>query len=199
MSRGRVRRLSPQIWTYVSGASTTALPTGALTIEQLPSEAFGDGRHPTTRLCAGALDVLLRRSQSDTVLDVGTGTGILARIARLRGVPNVVATDIDPRALDAARRNFDLDRIETPIELADRAPDHWGARFDVVVANILEAPLLHLAPAIGRALAPNGVLMISGFTLLQSPALQVAYTDQKLSLEGRAQMEEWALLMFAKV
>jgi len=155
---------------------------------------FGDGSHPTTRLCATALDLLCRQRQPAAVLDVGTGTGVLARIARARGARCIAATDIDPVAQSSARAHAALDPHPLEIHVGCEAPDHWGARFDLVVANILEMPLHELAPALCRALAPGGVLLLSGFTRLQTPALNVAYEHAGLRSEGCFTLAEWVLL-----
>ncbi len=131
-------------------------------------------------------------------MDVGTGTGVLARIARARGARLVVATDIDPAALAYAQEHSELDAHAVAIQFSTADPDHWGARFGLVVANILEEPLHLLAPALCRALAPGGILLISGFTRLQTPALRVVYESEGLRLERDSSLAEWALLAFSK-
>jgi ribosomal protein L11 methyltransferase len=143
------------------------------------------------------VDLLCRQRKPEAVLDVGTGTGVLARIARARGARLVVATDIDPVALARARAHADLDGHTVEIRFSSEAPDHWGARFDLVVANILEAPLQALAPALCRALLPGGLLLLSGFTRLQIPALRMLYERVGLRFEGHSSLEEWAALTFA--
>ena len=153
---------------------------------------FGDGSHPTTRLCAKAVDFLCRQRLGMAVLDVGTGTGILARIARDRGASFVVGTDIDPAAIAFAQAHSQSD-----IHFGDEAPDHWGARFDLVVANILEAPLHSLAPALCRALVPGGVLLISGFMWPQVPALRLAYETVGLNSDGSFSLDDWVILKFS--
>lgn len=153
---------------------------------------FGDGSHPTTRLCAKAVDLLCRQRPGMAVLDVGTGTGILARIARDRGASFVVGTDIDPAAIAFAQAHSESD-----IHFGAEGPDHWGARFDLVVANILEAPLHSLAPALCRALVPGGVLLISGFMWPQVPALRFAYETVGLKSEGSFSLDDWVLLKFS--
>jgi ribosomal protein L11 methyltransferase len=187
---------------------------------------FGDGSHPTTRLCAGAVDLLCRQRIGMAVLDVGTGSGILARIAWARGAGFVVGTDIDPAAVARAKAHAELDAasprirqsthwreptadrsavasrdtsadLGTPlanIHFGSEAPDYWGARFDLVVANILEAPLHTLAPALCRALVPRGVLLISGFMRPQVPALRLTYETVGLKSAGDFSLDDWVLL-----
>ena len=140
--------------------------------------------------------MLCRQRQPEAVLDVGTGTGLLARIARARGATFVVGTDIDPIALSSAKAHSDLDMHPTEIHVSEEAPDHWGAHFDLVVANILEAPLRHLAPALSGAVRPGGVVLLSGFTRPQTPALRVRYESAGLTLVSESHLDEWALLMF---
>jgi ribosomal protein L11 methyltransferase len=159
-------------------------------LTQVPSTAFGDGSHPTTQACARVVDYLCRARAPRSVLDVGTGTGILARIARQRGAAFIVGTDIDPEALEVARRNVALDAHPTPIELSAAPPDSWGARFDLVVANILEAPLVALAPALLAALAPRGALVLSGFLPPQVPALRLAFGEMT-----ETRHEGWSVLV----
>jgi len=143
------------------------------------------------------VDFFCRQWRSEAaVLDVGTGSGVLARIARARGAQFVAATDIDPVALARAKAHSDLDAHQVGIHFSSDAPDHWGARFDVVVANILEAPLRALAPALCRALRPGGVLLLSGFTRLQMPGLRVLFENAGLTFGGHSDMDEWTVLTF---
>jgi ribosomal protein L11 methyltransferase len=159
---------------------------------------FGDGSHATTRLCAGAVDLLCRQRQPEAVLDVGTGTGILARIARARGAQFIVGTDTDPLALSCAEAHSALDAQPVRIHFSHHEPDYWGARFELVVANILEEPLRHLALPLSRALLPGGFLLLSGFTRPQIPALRVLYERTAVRLIRQSDLDEWALLMFER-
>jgi 2-polyprenyl-3-methyl-5-hydroxy-6-metoxy-1,4-benzoquinol methylase len=185
------------------GSAPRSAGTGAATARAV----FGDGSHPTTRLCAAAVDLLCRQRPGMAVLDVGAGTGILARIARARGATFVAATDIDPAAIACAKAHAELDLLawrgapsgarQFNIHFGAELPDHWGARFDLIVANILEAPLRSLAPALCRALVPGGVLVISGFTRPQVPALRLVYKTAGLQSAGDFSLDEWVLLKFA--
>ncbi len=193
--------IAPRVLLYPFGLAPPAVESGWIALAQLPSPpgrppVFGNGSHPTTRLCAAAVDLLCRQRQPEAVLDVGTGTGVLARIARARGARYIVATDIDPVALACARAHAQLDGGPLEIQFASENPDHWGPRFGVVVANILEEPLRALAPALRRALAPQGILLISGFTRVQIPALRVLYESNGLTLQRQSAAGDWALLAF---
>src|SRR5579862_3514661 len=198
-----LRRLAPRVMVYPFGSLPPPMETGGLALPQLPQEAagaavFGDGSHPTTRLCASVLDLLCRLRQPTAVLDVGTGTGVLARIARSRGAHFVVGTDIDPLALARAEANSVLDTHPVKIHFSPEAPDYWGARFDLVVANILEEPLRHLAPALSRSLLPGGLLLLSGFTRPQTPALRVLYEKTGHIFVQDSRLDEWSLLAFER-
>jgi ribosomal protein L11 methyltransferase len=200
------------VWLIEQGGARPNEPekrASELVLAEIPSLAFGNGSHPTTRLCAGAVDLLSRQLTSGasargagqgpwSFLDVGTGTGILARIARARGAGLVVGTDIDPHAIEAANRNSGLDESTKGGELTVcmKMPDAWGARFDLVMANILEGPLRELAPALVRAMAPGATLLISGFTPLQLPSLRVAFEAAGARYVSDASLEGWALGVF---
>jgi ribosomal protein L11 methyltransferase len=200
---GAVFAIAPRVVVYPFGDAPPHVGEGWVAIAVLPERGvFGDGSHPTTRLCAAAVDLLCRKRPGMAVLDVGTGTGILARVASARGASLVAGTDIDPVAVVCAKAHAELDcdegaARERRIHFGSEPPDHWGARFDLVVANILEAPLHSLAPAIGRALLPGGVLLISGFTRPQAPALRLAYETAGMQSVGDYCLEEWVLLKFS--
>jgi len=109
-----------------------------------------------------------------------------------------VGTDIDPVALSCAEAHSALDTHAVQIRFSDEAPDQWGARFDLVVANILEEPLRRLAPALSRALLPGGFLLLSGFTRPQTPALRVLYARAKVTFLRESHLDEWSMLMFER-
>lgn len=194
-----VVNLAPRVQLYLKGTPPPRVELGALALVQIPrdsgeSAVFGDGSHPTTHLCAGALDLLCRQRQPHAVLDVGTGTGVLARIARARGAAWVVGTDIDPAAVACAQAHAALDSHPHAIHFGDQAPDHWGACFDLVVANILLSPLMELAARLGRAMVPEGVLLLSGITRPETPALRLAYQRVGMRVRSESHLEGWALL-----
>ncbi|WP_141734938.1 50S ribosomal protein L11 methyltransferase [Oligoflexus tunisiensis] len=192
------RPLSPLVFLFPVGQTSPLPATPRLGLAQIPSSAFGDGSHPTTRLCAGAVDFLCRTQAISNFLDVGTGTGVLARIARARGAKFVAGTDIDPLALEAAQRNADLDGASLPIAFENAPPDHWGTHFDLITANILEEPLRELAPALVRALVPGGQLLLSGFTRLQAPGLRLWYQSFGMQLLSESELDGWILMHLAK-
>lgn len=192
--------LSPRIRLYPVGTRPVPVAPPRLDLAYLPHDpAFGDGSHPTTRLCAGATDLLCVQNHYRSVLDVGTGTGILARIARARGALDILATDIDPDALRSAHRHADLDAHSVAIRISSDAPDSEGPRFEFAIANILEGPLRDLALPLSRSLVPHGTLLLSGFTRAQTPALRVTYERAGFHLVQEAYLGEWALQHYRTV
>ena len=139
----------------------------------LPLEAslgFGDGLHPTTALCVEAME---RLAIPTSVLDVGTGTGVLAIVAARLGAERVVATDVDPLAREAARGN--LVRCGVSAKLRADLP---GGRFGLVVSNLYFEPLLGLLPELT---ARAGTLVVSGFGLGSSPTVAARIRELGLS------------------
>ena len=195
-------QLSPRVLLYEVNQPQPELRDGWIALPHVRDKAFGDGSHPTTRICAGAIDLLcqqLARQGNDfSVLDVGTGTAVLARIARARGARFIVGTDIDPEALKSAQFHTSLDSHSVPILISDDFPEHWGARFDLVVANILEAPLRQLAKRLSQALALQGRLLISGFTRVQIPGLRLAFEEQGLTSVSESELDGWVMLLFRR-
>lgn len=131
-----------------------------------PSMGFGTGHHPTTRLC---LSLLQRRALAGrSMLDVGTGSGVLAIVAALLGAATVVGIDEDEDALTSARENVELNHGATHVQLraidltepASRAAVHPA---DVVTANLTGGMLMQHAAAVRSLVAPGGVLITSGF------------------------------------
>ncbi len=128
-----------------------------LTIEV--AQAFGHGHHPTTRL---ALEAVTRLATPDTdMLDIGTGTGILALAASALGAVPVIGIDIDPAAVAVARRNVIANGLE--VEILDRPLDQIAQQFGLAVVNMLAAELAPLADEVTRHLQPGGSLIVTGF------------------------------------
>ena len=154
-------------------------PAGRLRIEINSGLAFGTGAHETTQLCLEGLERLVKAG--DTVLDVGTGSGILSQAAKLLGAGRVIACDIDPSAVEVARANG----IECFVGSAQAAKPHIA---DIIVANISPEAIRELAHELMRCLAPGGSAIASGFEnheaadvtrAIQSAGGQVRESDSK--------------------
>jgi len=172
------------------------VPSHCLGIEIEAGTAFGTGHHGTTRGCLLALDALARRRRPRYVLDLGTGSGVLAiAAAKIFRVP-VLATDIDPRAVETARANIrrnGVGALVTTIHAADlHAPEIVArAPFDLVLANILLRPLQRLAAPLAPQLMPNARVLLSGLLAAQANAAVAAYRWQGLALERSFTLDGW--------
>lgn len=173
----------------------------AIVIHMDPELAFGTGQHETTRLCCEAIFKAVKRAPNKDalrVLDVGTGTGILAFVGVLAGAHSAVGTDIDPEALTVARANAEKNRLSDRVSFSDLDPDELDERFDVVVANILALPLIMLAPQIIAAVKPGGTLFLSGLLTTQVDDVAKAYTERGLVDQQVKTLGDWALVSFSK-
>lgn len=176
--------------------------------------AFGTGHHGTTRGCLLALDRLLKadhrrpvrrggRRRGSAVLDVGTGTGVLAIAAARALRRRVLASDIDPAAVAVARENVRLNRAGGLVVVVTAAGltaapfrQQGGAR--LVLANILLAPLKRLAGPIARATGPGGHVVLSGLLAAQANAALAPYRAHGLRLLGRIVLEGWVSLILVR-
>jgi ribosomal protein L11 methyltransferase len=140
-------------------ADASAEP-GALRLTD--SAAFGTGLHPTTVMCLEAIEEALQQSTPAALLDVGTGSGVLALAALLMGIPRALGLDIDAEALRAAAENARLNGLERRLQLTLGGPDAVAGTWPLVVANLLAAPLVALAPVLIRRVGHRGRLVLSG-------------------------------------
>lgn len=162
-----------------------------------PGMAFGTGTHETTRLAARQLiDSWSSFGDKPDVLDVGTGTGVLALIAQRLGAGRVVGIDNDPEARRVARENIVLNgsaAIEIPETQLDELKHDQYAVFDVVVANIIDGVLLTLKDQLLRVLKPGGTLILSGIlTDREGPFLDEFLAGTNLRNRRRRTMGEWS-------
>lgn len=165
-----------------------------------PKMAFGTGHHQTTALCLGALDRLATSGEvrpGQTFLDLGTGSGILGIAAAKLGLRGT-GLDIDPVAIDNARENAVLNRVEAELELGVGSIDAIPAdqRFDCILANILANPLIDMAEAIRARLKQPGVLVLSGILVDQADRVAAAYMAEGLPAPEISSAQDWALLVF---
>jgi ribosomal protein L11 methyltransferase len=138
------------------------MPAQPGVVRLIDGPAFGTGLHPTTALCLEALDETVQRSLPATVLDVGTGSGVLALAALTLGVPAALATDIDEGALRIAAENARLNGVSERLQLALGGPEILTGTWPLVLANVLAAPLIEMSPALVRRIGHHGRLVLSG-------------------------------------
>lgn len=200
----RLRRLEEEDWLESWKASFTPMrigrflicPTWAeqtdpgddIVVELDPGMAFGTGLHPTTRQCLETLSRIELAGRS--LLDVGTGSGILAIAAGKRGAGPIVATDVDELAVRAARENCARNGVSAVV-LEGSAANVEGA-FDVVVANIVAATLQTIAPDLRARLAPRGTLVVAGIIAEKEGATVDAL---RLAVAARDQRDDWVSLV----
>ena len=187
-------RVSDHLWIVPTWHEPPAGDT-AINIRLDPGVAFGTGSHPTTHLCLQWLDANVQKDQ--TVLDYGCGTGILAIAAKKLGAANVLGTDIDPQAVDAAIDNAQANDAPARFVLPEDMPE---GTFDIVVANILSNPLKLLAPALLARVKPHGHLVLSGVLARQAPEVIDVYQkhDPSVTLSVWKESDGWVCIAGTK-
>ncbi|HEY1752577.1 MAG TPA: 50S ribosomal protein L11 methyltransferase [Caulobacteraceae bacterium] len=187
---------------FVFGAHDRGrIPVNAVGLRIEAGAAFGTGHHGTTLGCLQAFDALLKARRFGKVLDVGTGTGVLAIAAARTGSRIVVGTDIDPVSVRIARENAALNQAGARFARADglrHAAVAAHAPYDLVFANILARPLVRLAPAVGGALKPGGVAILSGLLRHQQRLVSAAYLAQGFRVRRRWLQDAWATLVLQR-
>jgi ribosomal protein L11 methyltransferase len=191
-------------------AHRSAIPEDMIAFEIDAGRAFGTGHHETTTGCLLALDRLKRSGNNfEDILDLGTGTGLLAFAAlALWPAARVAASDIDPVAVEVAAENAAANGIPTGrmrgrVELLAAAGMRHArlrarAPYDLVIANILAGPLVQLAPAVASAMAPGGRLILAGLLDHQAGRVTDAYRRQGMMPQFQVPRGEWPALVLRK-
>jgi ribosomal protein L11 methyltransferase len=176
-------------------------PVNAVKLRIEAGAAFGTGHHGTTVGCLVAYDALLKARRFPKVLDVGTGTGVLAIAAARTGSRVTAGTDIDPVSVRIARENAGVNQASSRFVRADGLAHplvRAGAPYDLVFANILARPLVWLASDIRGALKPGGVAILSGLLRSQSRFVLAAYLSRGFRLKRRIGRDAWATLVLTR-
>jgi ribosomal protein L11 methyltransferase len=180
------------------------VPPNKLGIEIEAALAFGTGHHGTTRGCLLLLDQVLKAYRPRRVLDLGSGTGVLAIAAAKALHGKVLASDIDPLSVKVAAENAHLngtgDLVAAIRSSGFSAPQfHEHGPFDLVLANILANPLRQMATPMARHLAPGALVILSGLLPPQASAVIASYRARGLILRRHIQIEGWSSLLMCKV
>ena len=178
-------------------------PLNGHPIEIDAGTAFGTGHHGTTRGCLLAFEALAKQGKHTRVLDLGCGTGVLGIAAALATKTPVMASDIDPEAVRVSLLNAKANGAGALLKAVTVAgTGHRALRecapYDVIFANILARPLIHLAPSLARLLTAHGAVILSGLTHDQERMVSAAYRNQGLHHVCRFRLEGWSTLVMAR-
>jgi len=186
LNRFKPMRFGERLWIKPSGCEVNE--PGAVIVDLDPGLAFGTGTHATTRMCLEWLEKNI--DPGNSVLDFGSGSGILGIASLLLGASSVTAVDSDPQALVATRDNAVRNGVEDRIRVCT-LDELAESRFDVVVANILAQPLVELSSILVERMTPAGDLILSGIMESQSEWVKKAYP---LKFVGESLCESWVCL-----
>jgi ribosomal protein L11 methyltransferase len=162
-----------------------------------PGPAFGTGQHPTTRMCLKAMESV-PQSGLRRLLDVGTGSGILAIYGAMLGAEEVLAIDIDPEAVRWAKRNAALNGLESFIQFSTMPVESCKRDFSVLTANIVLHVILDIIPHFLRLAARDGWLILSGILKEQVGILEAALTSFGFEHHRTFSQEEWCCVVGRK-
>lgn len=181
---------------------TEAIPANAISIMIDAGMAFGTGTHATTRGCLEAI-ARLDPARLQNIVDLGTGSGILAIAMAKLWDRNVLAIDNDRDAVDVARDNAALNDVAQSVSVLPgeglRSPDALSRQpFDLIVANILAGPLVELAPSIGAAAASQAIVILSGLLAEQQNQVVAAYAEQGFRVLDVLAEEDWRTLILGR-
>ncbi len=152
-----------------------------------PGMAFGTGSHATTKMCLELMDV-----EGKDVIDVGCGSGILGIAAKICGAKSVYMCDIDEQAVEFAKRNAELNKVDATIEKADLLEGDQQA--DFIFANITADILMRFSKSIGKHLRPNGTIVLSGIIDTRLDEVIQCYEDAGYEIVERMAMDDWRAL-----
>ena len=162
-----------------------------------PGPAFGTGQHPTTRMCLSAMERIGLNGEF-TLLDVGTGSGILAMYGAILGASRVMAIDVDPEAVRWGRYNIELNSLTGKIQISTTEIGTIEETFSLVMGNLIFGTIMELAEDLFRVLAPEGSMILSGILKEQAEIVEQKFNGFALNREEVLYEDEWACILFKK-
>lgn len=176
------------------------VPDNVAVVEIDPGMAFGTGTHGTTRLCLEIIEGLLSATDAPlTMLDVGTGSGILALGAAALGCKKIVANDIDSDVCDVARANIEKNGLESQISVTDQHLEKLTGQYDLVVANILAEENVRLKHEFMNHLDSRGWLVLSGILTEKEAFVRQGFDSLALEHISTSYADEWVCLVFRRL
>jgi len=169
--------------------------SGKITIKIDPQMAFGTGQYPTTKLCMKSLEEFIK--PNGRVLDVGTGSGILAIAAVKLGASYVLALDVDPLALENAKENIRLNRVQKEVELKSGTVDDSFTKksFDIVLANLEKGAILRLFEQMRKVAKRGAFFILSGISKEEKEEVEDYLTRKDLKLVSSTGDKEWTCIV----
>ena len=196
-------RISDHIMLKPPGVNFNAGKEDVL-LEMSQGAAFGDGRHPSTRVAVRALEHVLKNTlflqyrNPSNLLDIGTGSGILAIAALHLGITTAVGIDTDPAARYEAAQNAQANGVEKRFEILDAPLEGIRDKFDMVAANLRYPTLLRICSTISDLLKPSGTVVLSGIKIEESGKILAAYASRGYTCDWHATENGWRSMVFCR-
>jgi ribosomal protein L11 methyltransferase len=179
--------------------------SGDVVIQIKPGAAFGDGRHPTTRLAIRGIEYVLKEFKLDTpeyqstVLDIGTGTGILVLTAVRLGIHKGVGVEIDPSARLEAQENVLLNRLEDRIDISDQYLETIDSSFSLVTANLRYPTLKKICSCLRKITNPKSCIVFSGIRSHELPDLIKSYARKNFEVLWKDEELDWMGVVLTRI
>jgi len=174
---------------------------GEIVIDIDPGMAFGTGQHASTRLCVNAIENIILKNRPVggwNVLDVGTGTGILAMCCVRLGANRVIAIDLDQQAVEIATTNVAINDLKDSIEIQNRDVTMMDGSFNLIVANLTAPTFINIHEKLLSLLSPGGFLIASGITDMYISQIEKIFASDNIIIENRLAEKEWVCISFNK-
>jgi ribosomal protein L11 methyltransferase len=160
-----------------------------------PRYAFGDGRHPTTLLALRTLYATLHKKRFSRLLDIGTGTGVLAILANKMGVPETVGFDIEDQAIRQARKNNAYNRTTCRFFVADALTYRENKKYDLIVVNMISSQMEPALPKVKELLTPDGLVVATGISTRWSKDMENCFAKHHLRVTKKMSLNDWNCFM----